>query len=108
MVFQDGGGYLDPHDDIRGATVLDNLIHAGAIPPMVGVFVDPGVFPEVENPRERKNRNAEYASYHWNSLCGRRRRSANYPPTWGASSHVIVLGQRVGQCRVTGSSQLRV
>lgn len=63
MVFQDGGGYLDPDDDIRGAIVLDNLIDAGAIPPMVGLFVDPGVFPEVENPRERKNRNAEYDAF---------------------------------------------
>ncbi len=63
MVFQDGGGYLDPDDDVRAATVLDNLIHAGALPPMVGVFVDPGVFPEVENPRERKNRNAEYDAF---------------------------------------------
>jgi enterochelin esterase family protein len=63
MVFQDGGGYLDPDDDIRGAIVLDNLIDAGAIPPMVGLFVDPGVFPEVESPRERKNRNAEYDAF---------------------------------------------
>ncbi|MEJ7831442.1 MAG: alpha/beta hydrolase-fold protein [Nocardioides sp.] len=63
MVFQDGGGYLDPDDDIRGGIVLDNLIAAGAIPPMVGIFVDPGLFPEVEDPRERKNRNAEYDAF---------------------------------------------
>jgi enterochelin esterase-like enzyme len=49
MVFQDGGGFLDPDDELRAAVVLDNLIHAGAIPPMVGVFVDPG-----------EDRNAEY------------------------------------------------
>lgn len=60
MVFQDGGGYLDPDDEIRGAIVLDNLVAAGAIPPMVGLFVDPGVFPDVEEPRRRTNRNAEY------------------------------------------------
>ena len=49
MVFQDGGGFLDPDDDLRAAIVMDNLIHDGAIPPMVGVFVDPGA-----------DRNAEY------------------------------------------------
>lgn len=49
MVFQDGAAYLDPDDDMRAAIVLDNLIHTGAIPPMVGVFVDPGA-----------DRNAEY------------------------------------------------
>ncbi len=63
MVFQDGGGYLDPDDDVRGAIVLDNLIHAGAIPPTVGVFVDPGMFPDVGSLRERMNRNAEYDAF---------------------------------------------
>lgn len=48
IVFQDGSGFLDPDDQMRAAVVLDNLIDDGAIPPMVGVFVDPG------------NRNAEY------------------------------------------------
>ncbi|RNI23186.1 alpha/beta hydrolase [Flexivirga caeni] len=60
MIFQDGWWYLDPADGVRGAIVLDNLIHAGAIPPMIGVFVDPGVFPDIDDPRRRKNRNAEY------------------------------------------------
>ncbi len=63
MVFQDGGGYLDPDDDIRGAIVLDNLVEAGAIPPMVGLFVDPGVFPGVESAQGRKNRNVEYDAF---------------------------------------------
>ena len=49
MVFQDGGGFLDPDDDLRAAVVLDNLVHAGDVPPMVGVFVDPA-----------EDRNAEY------------------------------------------------
>ena len=48
MVFQDGGGFLDPDDEMRAAVVLDNLVADGAIPPLVGVFVDPG------------DRNAEY------------------------------------------------
>ena len=50
IVFQDGAGFLDPDDEMRAAVVLDNLVAAGAVPPMVGVFVDPG----------EGNRNAEY------------------------------------------------
>lgn len=63
VVFQDGGGYLDPQDDARAATVLDNLIASGEIPPMVGVFVDPGEFPDLQDPRARRNRNAEYDAF---------------------------------------------
>ncbi len=63
MFFQDGWWYLDPDDDVRGGIVLDNLIEAGAIPPMIGVFVDPGVFPHAEDLRARKNRNAEYDAF---------------------------------------------
>lgn len=57
MVFNDGWWYLDPDGDVRGGIVLDNLARGGGIPPVVGVFVDPGTFPGAENP---KNRNHEY------------------------------------------------
>ena len=60
MVFQDGWWYLDPEGQVRGAIVLDNLIHRGDIPVTIGVFVDPGVFNNAENP---KNRNAEYDAF---------------------------------------------
>ncbi len=40
MVFQDGSGYLGPETNAR--VVLDNLIHARAIPVAIAVFVDPG------------------------------------------------------------------
>jgi enterochelin esterase family protein len=50
VVFQDGSGFLDPDDEMRAAVVLDNLVAEGAIPPVVGVFVDPG----------DGSRNAEY------------------------------------------------
>ncbi len=50
VVFQDGAGFLDPDDEMRAAVVLDNLVASGAIPPTVGVFVDPG----------DDHRNAEY------------------------------------------------
>lgn len=42
MVFQDGHTYVDPSGQFRATVVLDNLIHAGDLPPMVGVFIDPG------------------------------------------------------------------
>lgn len=40
MVFQDGARYLGP--ECQAATVLDNLIAEGALPPTVAVFVNPG------------------------------------------------------------------
>lgn len=52
VVFQDGGGFLDPDDDLRAALVLDNLVAAGDITPMVGLFVDPPA-----------DRNAEYDAF---------------------------------------------
>ncbi len=54
MVFQDGQMYLDPEGEIRGSTVLDNLIHRREIPVTIGVFVDPG---------EPENRNVEYDAF---------------------------------------------
>lgn len=63
MVFQDGWWYLDPELAVHAAEVLDNLTATGDIPPMVGVFVDPGVFADREDPVERKNRNREYDAF---------------------------------------------
>lgn len=40
IVFQDGARYLGP--EANTVAVLDNLIHAGALPPLVAVFVEPG------------------------------------------------------------------
>lgn len=60
MVFQDGWLYLDPEGEVRGGIVLDNLIQNGDIPVTIGVFVDPGVFVDAEQP---KNRNAEYDAF---------------------------------------------
>ena len=42
MVFQDGHAYVSETGLFRAPAVLDNLIHAGDIPVMIGVFVDPG------------------------------------------------------------------
>lgn len=63
VVFQDGTGFLDADAGLRAGIVLDNLVAAGAVPPMVGVFVDPGVLPHVDDPRARRRRNAEYDAF---------------------------------------------
>ncbi|GAA2480941.1 alpha/beta hydrolase [Winogradskya humida] len=59
-VFLDGGWYLDPDGEVRGAIVLDNLVHHGDIPVTIGLFVDPGIFASAAQP---KNRNAEYDAF---------------------------------------------
>jgi enterochelin esterase family protein len=56
MVFQDGGMYLEP--PACAPVVFDNLIHQGGMPATVGVFVNPGTFPE--RPGRFQNRIAEY------------------------------------------------
>lgn len=60
IVFQDGQWYLDPEGEVRGAIVLDNLIHRGDIPATIGLFVDPGVHAGAEDP---ENRNVEYDAF---------------------------------------------
>ncbi len=60
MVFQDGTWNLDPQGRVRGAIVLDNLIHQRDIPVTIGVFVEPGLF---EGAAEPKNRSAEYDAF---------------------------------------------
>ncbi len=56
MIFQDGLGYLK---DVP--TVFDNMIHTGEIPPMIGLFVNPGVVPALNDESEaRYNRSFEY------------------------------------------------
>lgn len=42
MVFQDGHAYVDEQGQFRVPIVLDNLVHAGSIPPMAAIFIDPG------------------------------------------------------------------
>lgn len=60
VVFLDGGLYLDPEGEVRGGIVLDALHHQGAIPPTLGIFVDPGerLAPAPEG--TLKQRNVEY------------------------------------------------
>jgi enterochelin esterase family protein len=42
MVFQDGHAYVRRRGEFRTPVVFDNLIHAGAMPVTIGVFIDPG------------------------------------------------------------------
>ena len=55
MVFQDGGGYVNETGAYRVPVVFDNLIHKKELPPIIGIFINPGVFPG-----DRKNRSVEY------------------------------------------------
>jgi gluconolactonase len=61
MIFLDGG--LFRGDGIRATAVLDNLIAAGDIPPLVAIFVDPGVVAaRSANQQARFERSYEYDS----------------------------------------------
>lgn len=61
MVFQDGESYVSDKGSYRVPIVFDNLIANKEIPPMVGIFVNPGVLPPVrEGALARYNRSVEY------------------------------------------------
>src|SRR6185295_18955839 len=52
IVFQDGEIFLNQEGDFRVPVVLHNLIHRGDLPPIVGLFVDPGSCPGQPLPAE--------------------------------------------------------
>ena len=61
MVFQDGKGYCNDNRGARAHIVFDNLIHQGALPPLVGLFINPGVVPAANDQAlPRFNRSFEY------------------------------------------------
>jgi len=61
MVFLDGSGYLGGR--MRAASVFDNLIAKHQLPPMVGIFIDPGVLPAIRaDAQNRYERVFEYDS----------------------------------------------
>lgn len=61
MVFQDGDTYVALDRDFRTPTVFDNLIHQGAMPVTIGIFIDPGEFPAVKDgDKPKRNRSVEY------------------------------------------------
>ena len=64
MVFQDGGGYMNEKGQFRVPVVFDNLIHKKEMPVTIGIFINPGVFPNEKgkNGQPRSNRSFEYDS----------------------------------------------
>jgi enterochelin esterase-like enzyme len=62
MVFQDGHAYLSEEWGFRVPVVFDNLIHAGAMPVTVGIFVNPGHVGDEPpaTPGATSNRSFEY------------------------------------------------
>lgn len=63
MVFQDGGGYVKEDGQFRTPIVFDNLIRTGDMPPTIGIFLNPGVYPPTEpGGKGRSNRSFEYDS----------------------------------------------
>ena len=62
MVFQDGHAYVNKTGEYRVPVVFDNLIHKKEIPPIIGIFIDPGHrgdrLPEVR--WQANNRSFEY------------------------------------------------
>src|SRR5216684_455750 len=61
MIFLDGSGYAG--NNVRVPVVLDNLIAKRDLPPMVAVFVDPGVMPALsDQAQNRYERIFEYDS----------------------------------------------
>ncbi|MBL8829761.1 MAG: esterase family protein [Planctomycetaceae bacterium] len=63
MVFMDGGGYAKVDGAFRVPVVFDNLIHQGAMPVTVAVFVSPGTIPATKpGAKDRSNRSFEYDS----------------------------------------------
>lgn len=61
MIFLDGSGALG--NGIRAPIVFDNLIAKRDIPPMIGIFIDPGILPVLsDQDQNRYNRIYEYDS----------------------------------------------
>jgi enterochelin esterase family protein len=60
MVFQDGHTYVNPKGDFRIPTVFDNLIASKEIPPVIGIFIDPGHKGDSVPPSPWKNNNRSF------------------------------------------------
>jgi enterochelin esterase-like enzyme len=62
MVFQDGHAYVNPKGDYRATIVFDNLIASGDMPPVIGIFIDPGHKGDAKPvaPWKNNNRSFEY------------------------------------------------
>ena len=52
MIFLDGSGYAG--NGMRIPVVFDNLIAKHDLPPMIGIFVDPGVLPAISDQAQNR------------------------------------------------------
>ena len=52
MIFLDGNGYAG--NNIRIPVVFDNLIAKGQLPPMIGIFINPGVLPALSDQAQNR------------------------------------------------------
>lgn len=62
MVWQDGSRHADPAGPMRAPVVFDRLIHEGAMPTTIGVFIDPGRGLRQKAEDKAANRSFEYDS----------------------------------------------
>ena len=63
MIYQDGGGAVNPKGDLRATVVMDNLIAKKEMPVTIGIFLNPGELSAVgEKQLRRYNRSFEYDS----------------------------------------------
>ena len=61
MVFQDGKNYVNVEGETRVPVVFDNLIHKKELPPIIGIFINPGTYSAAASgEKERSNRSFEY------------------------------------------------
>ena len=61
MIYMDGSGALG--NGMRVPVVFDNLIARHELPPLIGIFVDPGVLPAIgDGAQNRFERVFEYDS----------------------------------------------
>ena len=59
MVFQDGGSYVSPKGQFKTTIVFDNLIHKKKMPVTIGIFINPGVFPDKVTINKKGDKNFE-------------------------------------------------
>jgi enterochelin esterase family protein len=60
MVFQDGHTSVNPNGEFRVTTVFDNLIAVGDMPPVIGIFIDPGHKGAEKSESSWKNNNRSF------------------------------------------------
>jgi len=68
MVFQDGHAYVDVEGQFRVPVVFDNLMHRGELPPLIGIFIDPGHLKDALPPNPGWRPSPENRSFEYDTL----------------------------------------